>query len=77
MPSDRWPTDAEKRRRWERENYTQNTGRDGEARFPDDPDWNYRGTKAERDALGKRFHLGEEDDEAPVVIDGQEELFGA
>lgn len=74
MPSDRWPTsDAEKRRRWERENYSQNTGRPPETRFPDDPDWNYKGTKAEREALEERFGLGEE----PVVIEGQEELFGA
>lgn len=45
------------------------------ANLPDDhPDrwqWDYRGTKAEREALVERLDLGE----APVVIEGQEEMF--
>jgi len=71
--SDRYPTDAEKRRRWEREQYKKNRGRDPETRFPEDPDWQYRGSKAEREAMEERFGFKEE----PVVIEGQEELFDA
>ena len=45
------------------------------ARLPDDhPDawqWDYRGTKAEREEMIDRLGLGDE----PVVIEGQEELF--
>lgn len=44
--------------------------------LPDDhPDrwqWDYRGTKAEREELLDRLDLS---DEAPVVLDGQEEMF--
>jgi hypothetical protein len=47
------------------------------ARLPDEhPDawqWAYRGTKAERTELAETLGLGEQD--APVVIDGQEDLF--
>lgn len=60
------------RKDWEAENYAANTGREPETRFPDDPDWLYRGSKAEREDLEQRLGLGEE----PVVIEGQEELFG-
>jgi hypothetical protein len=52
----------------ERERYRENVGKEPETRFPDDPDWRYRGTKSEREELERRL-------EEPVVIEGQEELF--
>lgn len=55
----------------EEELYEQLTGKKPETRFPDDPDWRYRGTKREREELEDRFNLGEE----ISVIEGQEELF--
>lgn len=61
------------RKDWEAESYSENTGHAPETRFPDDPDWNYRGTKTEREELERRFGLTEE----PIVIEGQEELFNA
>jgi hypothetical protein len=48
------------------EKYTRNVGHPPITRFPDDPDWNYRGGKVEREKL-----------EEPVVIEGQERLFDA
>lgn len=54
----------------EQELYEKEFGREPETRFPDDPDWNYRGSKAEREEMEQRFGFGEE----PVVIEGQEEL---
>lgn len=57
--------------------YQQATGRESETRFPDDPDWLYRGTPKERAELKRRF-LQDTDDEdmEPDVIEGQEQLFG-
>lgn len=49
--------------------YTRVVGHPPENR-PDDPDWNYRGTKEELKELRKRLGLKEETD----VIDGQMEL---
>jgi hypothetical protein len=47
--------------------------------LPDDhPDrwqWEYRGTKAEREGLLERLGLPVEEELPPAVIDGQEELF--
>jgi hypothetical protein len=40
-------------------------------RYPDDPDWRYRGEKSEREELERRLGVLEE----PVKIEGQEELF--
>lgn len=37
---------------------------------PDDPDWNYTGTKEEVEELKRRLGLSEE----PEVIEGQESL---
>jgi hypothetical protein len=34
--------------------YRENVGREPETRFPDDPDWLYRGTKDEREDLASR-----------------------
>lgn len=45
-----------------------------ETRFPDDPDWKYRGRKDEKDDLLDRFGLRDEE-LPPAVIEGQEELF--
>lgn len=42
----------------EAERYRENVGRDPVTRFPDDPDWRYRGTKEEREELERRV-LGE------------------
>jgi hypothetical protein len=52
----------------ETELYRENVGRDPETRFPDDPDWEYRGTKAEREELAERIR-------EEAVIEGQEALF--
>lgn len=52
--------------------YTEATGREPETRYPDDPDWSYRGRKEEKDALGKK--LGVVDDDVTGVIEGQQEL---
>lgn len=58
----------------ELERYREALGRDPEERFPDDPDWKYRGGKGELVELQRRHGLLDEDD-APVKIEGQEELF--
>ena len=60
--------------RRQKELYTKDTGHEPETRFPDDPDWNYKGTKQEREELAQRIGIIEDDD-LPVVIEGQEELF--
>ena len=52
----------------EADRYRENVGRDPETRFPDDPDWRYRGTKAEREELADRIF--------EPVGDDQESLFG-
>lgn len=57
----------------EEERYERATGKRPETRFPDDPDWSYRGTKKEARELEDRFGLSEE----ISVIDGQEELFNS
>ena len=57
-----------------RERYRELTGREPEDRFPDDPDWQYRGGKGEFAELQRRMGLLDEED-GPVKIDGQEELF--
>lgn len=46
-----------------------------ETRFPDDPDWRYRGGKKEFEELQRVLGLLK-DEGAPVKIDGQEDLFG-
>lgn len=51
--------------------YEENTGRKPVTRYPDDPDWRYRGEKSEREELERRLGVLEE----PVKIEGQEELF--
>lgn len=43
--------------------YRQNTGKDPVTRFPDDPDWLYRGTKDEREDLERRV-LGDPEQDA-------------
>lgn len=58
-----------------RERYRELTGREPEDRFPDDPDWKYKGGKGEYAELQRRLGFLEEDD-GPVKIEGQEELFG-
>jgi hypothetical protein len=50
------------------EEYRRATGKAPETRFPDDPDWFYRGTRAEREELRERMF------DAPVVIEGQQQL---
>lgn len=71
-----WETDTARRRRLEEERYRQVTGREP-ARLPEDhPDawqWEYAGSKADREELLERLALHEEDE--PVVIEGQEEMF--
>lgn len=54
--------------------YQSSVGKPPETRFPDDPDWNYKGTKAEREELLGRLGLVD-DDEGPPLIKGQEELW--
>lgn len=44
-----------------------------ETRFPDDPDWRYRGRKEEKEAMLDRHHLRDEE-LPPAVLEGQEEL---
>jgi len=59
--------------------YEENVGKAPEALPDDHPDrwqWDYRGTKNEREALAEKLGLGDQDDDVPVVIEGQEELFG-
>lgn len=57
--------------------YLQNVGKP-HANLPEDhPDhwqWEYRGTAAEREEMKIRLGLVEPED--PVVIEGQEEMFG-
>ena len=57
--------------------YEENTQRKPVRRFPKEhPDawqWDYRGGKKERDAMAERLGLLEDED-IPVVIEGQEEL---
>lgn len=57
-----------------RERYRELTGRDPETLYPDDPDWNYKGGKGEYVELQRRLGLLEDDE--PVKIAGQDELFG-
>lgn len=38
----------------EKDLYRENVGREPVTRFPDDPDWVYRGTKAEREELAEK-----------------------
>lgn len=52
--------------------YRELTGKDPKSRYPDDPDWKYKGSKREREELAERMGIG--DDDGPVVIEGQEEL---
>jgi len=59
----------------EEELYAKEMGREPVTRFPDDPDWTYKGSKGEREELAQR--IGIIGDDAPVVIEGQEELFDA
>lgn len=54
----------------ETELYRENVGKEPETRFPDDPDWLYRGTKEEREELARRVQ-GED------VHKDQESLFDA
>jgi hypothetical protein len=51
--------------------YTRAVGHPPENR-PDDPDWNYRGSKREEEALRKSMNLPASD--APEMIPGQMEL---
>lgn len=44
-----------------------------ETRFPDDPDWLYRGRKEDKESMIDRHGLADELPPA-VVIEGQEEL---
>lgn len=44
-----------------------------ENRFPDDPDWRYRGRKEEKESMLDRHGLRDEE-LPPAVIEGQEEL---
>lgn len=44
--------------------YRENVGRDPVTRFPDDPDWRYRGTKAERDELLEKIEEPPPDQES-------------
>lgn len=73
-----WPkSDAERARERLVERYRETVGKEP-GRLPDDhPDawqWDYRGTKAEREELAERFGWMEE--EPPPVIEGQTDLFG-
>lgn len=72
-----WKSYAERAREREVESYKASVGKEP-ARLPDDhPDawqWDYRGTKKEREELAERF--GWLDEEPPPVIDGQTDLFG-
>jgi len=45
------------------------------ADHPDRWQWEYRGTKAERERLRQELDLVEDEPDEPVVIEGQEELF--
>ena len=56
----------------EKKLYRELTGKEPETRYPDDPDWRYKGSKREREELEERMGIG--DDDVPVVIEGQEEL---
>lgn len=44
-----------------------------DTRFPDDPDWSYRGRKEEKESMIDRHGLRDEE-LPPAVIAGQEEL---
>lgn len=60
----------------EAERYEANVGRPPTSLPDDHPykwQWDYRGTKKEREQLPEL--LGWEDEGEPVVIDGQEEMF--
>lgn len=41
--------------------YRKNTGREPVARFPDDPDWEYEGSREEREALKQRIDALEDE----------------
>lgn len=51
--------------------YEEATGKKPETRFPDDPDWLYRGRKEEKDEMLDRHGLR---DGSLAIIEGQEEL---
>lgn len=54
--------------------YEEMLGRPAETRFPDDPDWLYRGGKKEFEERMRELGLLK-DEGSPVKIKGQEELF--
>lgn len=62
----------------ELDRYREVVGKDPDALPDDHPyrwQWDYRGTKGEREELLERLELEDPDDTAPVVIDGQTDLF--
>jgi hypothetical protein len=74
MCADNWPvSDSERRRRFERDRYQSDVGREPSELPEDHPDrwqWDYRGTKDEREGLLERLT------EQPTVDVEQEPLPG-
>ena len=54
-------TPEERRQQVLIEEYKKNVGKPPETCFPDDPDWQYMGTKEEREALEQRVTMMEDE----------------
>lgn len=64
-------TPKERRQQKLIDEYRRNTGRDPVTRFPNDPDWEYEGSKKDREALEQRISMIEDE----RALRGQEVLF--